>query len=210
MAVGNTRSHGATVLLGVLAGLLLVAYFGHQSSALHYDREAILDGEIYRLLTFHFVHISNGHFLINVFTLVILWAMYGKVARAGEWIAVTFGCGAAIGVGLLLLNPQVEWSAGLSGLLYALFAYGAVKSVLSREFLSSAVVVFLVCKIVMEQTVGPNAAMEQFVGGAILIDAHMYGVASGLVLGLAFGWSAGRGGVSPLMSTDPVPDGNQS
>ena len=181
----------ATVCLALLGLLVLGAHFGQSSTALFYDRDAILQGEIHRLLTFHFVHISDNHFLINALTLVILWAMYGRALRVGEWLVATLACAGAIGLGLLAFNPEVGWSAGLSGLLYALFAVAAVKSILRRQYLSVAVVAFLIGKIVIEQSVGANPAMVGFVGSAILIDTHMYGVIAGLAMGLAMGLVAG-------------------
>jgi membrane associated rhomboid family serine protease len=92
---------------------------------------------------------------------------------------------------LLLFSPEVQWSAGLSGLLYALFACAAIRSAMSGEYLSVAVVVFLVGKVVVEQTIGSSAAMEQFVGSSIVVDAHMFGVVAGLLSGVLLKETAG-------------------
>ena len=96
-----------------------------------------------------------------------------------------------IGLCLLLLSPEVEWGVGLSGLLYALFACAAIRMAMSGEYLSYAVVAFLIVKIVLEQTIGPSAAMEHFVGSSILVDAHMFGVIAGLLFGVFFRESDG-------------------
>ena len=175
----------------ILIASLLATHHGQTANTLIYARGAILDGEWYRLLTFHFVHLSTNHFLINLFTLAALWLLYGRTMRTREWVGVTIGSGFAIGLCLLLLSPEVQWSAGLSGLLYALFACAAIRSAMSGEYLSVAVVAFLVGKVVMEQTIGPSAAMEQFVGSAIIVDAHMFGVIAGLLFGVLFKQTAG-------------------
>ena len=104
--------------------------------------------------------------------------------RMREWMGAIVGCGSAIGLCLLLLSPEVEWSAGLSGLLYALFACVAIRSAMSGEYLSCAVVAFLIVKVVLEQTTGPSAAMEQFIGSSIIVDTHMFGVIAGLLFGI--------------------------
>jgi rhomboid family GlyGly-CTERM serine protease len=175
----------------ILIASLLATQHGQTSDTLIYARQAILDGEWYRLLTFHFVHLSTNHFLINLFTLAALWLLYGRTMRMREWIGATIGSGFAIGLCLLLFSPEVQWSAGLSGLLYALFACAAIRSAMSGEYLSVAVVVFLVGKVVMEQTIGPSAAMEQFVGSSIVVDAHMFGVVAGLLSGVLLKETAG-------------------
>ncbi len=175
----------------ILMVSLLATYHSETSSALTYDRGALLNGEIYRLLTFHFVHLSNAHFLINIFTLAVMWLFYGGTMRMREWMGAIVGCGCAIGLCLLLLSPEVEWSVGLSGLLYALFACAAIRMAMSGEYLSCAVVAFLIVKIVLEQTIGPSTAMEHFVGSSILVDAHMFGVIAGLLFGVFFRESDG-------------------
>lgn len=173
----------------ILMVLFLAAQYGRTSSTLYYDRSAILDGEVYRLLTFHFIHLSNADFLINIVALAALWLLYGGTMRTLEWMGAVVGCGSAIGLSLLLFSPEVEWSVGLSGLLYALFALVAIRAAMSGEYLSGAVVAFLVVKVILEQTIGPSAAMEDFIGSAIVVDTHMYGVIAGLVFGTIFGVS---------------------
>jgi rhomboid family GlyGly-CTERM serine protease len=181
----------------ILIVSLLATHYAQTSSALNYDRAAILDGETYRLLTFHFVHLSNSHFLINIFTLIVLWLLYGRTMQTREWIGAIVASGCAIGLCLLLLSPEVKWSVGLSGLLYALLALAAIRSAMSGEYFSGAVVAFLLGKIILEQTIGPSAAMEQFVGNSLVVDAHMFGVIAGLVFGIISKGSDGLARSSP-------------
>lgn len=152
----------------------------------YYDRQAILNGDIYRLLTFHFVHISNVHFLNNMFALAALWLLYGRTMRLRVWIGALITSAGIIGLCLLLLSPEVGWTAGFSGLLCALFAYASIRSAMSGEHWSWTVLAFLVAKIVLEQTIGPNTTMERLIGSAIIVDAHMFGVIAGILFAVVY------------------------
>ena len=73
---------------------------------------------------------------------------------------------------------------------------------MSGEYLSCAVVAFLIGKIFLEQTIGPSAAMEHFVDSAIVVDAHMFGVIAGLLIGIIF--KALDGSAKSLTRNSPV------
>ncbi len=63
--------------------------FNDAGSSLQYDRTAIASGELWRIITGHWVHWSFDHFLWCVITFVTLGAICERQSRAGFILSVT-------------------------------------------------------------------------------------------------------------------------
>ncbi len=111
-----------TLALTVVLVGLYVAFQG-APGALIYDRAAILDGEAYRLLTGHLVHLDLRHLGFNAGAFAMLGAVYETSgAPRGRYVTLMLGSMAAISAVLLGLSPQTLSYCGLSAVLNALFA----------------------------------------------------------------------------------------
>jgi rhomboid family GlyGly-CTERM serine protease len=180
----STPARGAAWLVGLtLAALVLFALGGEETRlALRYEREAVLSGEWLRLLTGHLVHGSTQHLLLNCAGLLLIAALFPHDYSAGEWLIVGLGSLAAIDLGFVLLEPQLHWYVGFSGVLHGLLAAGAV-AWLRREsrLLAWALSAILAGKLIWEQTVGALPLSGDL---PVVVDAHLYGAAGGLIVGL--------------------------
>src|SRR6185503_7072600 len=104
-----------------------VMYGGdHAAQVLRYERAAVLSGEAWRLLTGHLVHADLSHLLWNVLGLVLVFVLFAGEYSPGEWIAVMLASTAAIDLGFLAFEPQIEWYVGLSGVLHGFMTAGLV------------------------------------------------------------------------------------
>ena len=88
---------------------------------------------------------------------------------------------AAIDLGLYVLDPAVDWYVGLSGVLHGFVAAGALALLLRRDMLGAALAVGLGGKLLFEQIVGPVPFTAASVGGPVVVAAHLYGAAGGLL-----------------------------
>src|SRR5690606_28418966 len=152
---------------------------------LRYDREAVMAGQFWRLLTAHIVHMSGAHLMLNCVALALIASLLGKQQRAPDWRLTTLGAAVAVSVGLLWRNPYVHWYVGLSGVVHGLFAAGCFA--LLRRCPSAALLTLatLACKLVWEQSHPGPASRDALLGGAVIVEAHLYGVIGGLVCSLA-------------------------
>lgn len=147
--------------------------------ALRYDRTAIGDGELWRLLSGHLVHLGWGHYLLNAAGLALVWLLVGHALTTGLWLCALVVIIAVIDVGFWFLNPQLAWYVGLSGALHGLLVLGLMLS-FAESVRENAVLVFLVsAKLVYEQWFGPLPGSESTAGGAVVVDAHLYGAIGG-------------------------------
>lgn len=77
---------------------------------------------------------------------------------------------------------------GLSGMLHGLYAAGTVGIARRDKPMALMFAVLLIGKLAWEQSVGPDPFTAEFIGGAIVVNAHLYGA----VTGLASGWALTR------------------
>jgi len=173
----------AWILPGLVAGLsAALAIAGEPGRVwLRFDRQGIADGEFWRLITGHFVHLGWSHFLLNLLGLLLIWYLVGSHFRVTNWLFVFLVAITGIDVGFWLIEPQLEWYVGLSGLLHALLAAGVVGGYSKARAESLVLALVLLGKLGYEQIAGPLPGSEQSTGGAVVVVAHLYGAIAGVV-----------------------------
>jgi rhomboid family GlyGly-CTERM serine protease len=169
------------------AGLLLAATAqALEPSLWRYLRAAVAAGEIWRLLTAHFVHLGWTHLAMNALGWVLLAGLFGPRLPPLGWVGVTAASMVAIGLGLWL-SPGIEWYVGLSGVLHGWLAAGAVASVVAGERRSGlAWAALLAGKLAFEQLAGPLPGSAEAAGGPVLVDVHLWGAAGGGLAALGY------------------------
>jgi len=171
--------------LGVL-GLSLVLLAGGDAvrEALRYERASIAAGAFWRLLTGHFVHLGPSHAALNVAGLALVWYLVGDAISRIQWLAVTLFGIVVIDLGLWFLNPELQWYVGLSGVLHALLVAGLVVSTSAGRIDLVAITFIVAAKVGWEQFNGPLPGSAESSGGAVIVDAHLYGAVAGVVAGI--------------------------
>ena len=169
-------------ICGLLAGLQCLGEGGREW--LRFDRFGLEDGQLWRLVTGHLVHLGWWHLALNLVGLGLMWALFAAQYSWRQWLLIVAVSMAAIDAGLYLFSPELQWYVGLSGVLHGVMAAGVVGYWRRGDPQAWLVTVFLVGKLGWEQWVGPLASSEAVAGGAVIVDAHLYG-AVGAALGAA-------------------------
>lgn len=162
--------------------LLLAGDSGRES--LRFDRAGIAAGEVWRLLTGHLVHLGISHTLLNLAGLVLVWVLVGRAYTSKQWLWIMAGSVTAIDLGLWFGAPTLEWYVGLSGLLHGMLAAGIVAGLAERSGEMLFLAVAVAGKLAWEQFAGPLPGSEGTSGGAVIVDAHLYGVIGGVLVAL--------------------------
>ena len=170
-------------VLAALCLLLLLPAAGGEPwrLALRYERAGLLQGEWWRWLTGHFVHLDLQHALLNATGLVLLWALFARELTFRRWLLVACVSLLGIDLGFWLLQPTLQWYVGASGLLHGLMAAGAIAMLRRGDRLGWAVVIPFVAKICWEQLHGP---LPFETGAVVVVSAHLYGAAGGALIAL--------------------------
>ncbi|MEO8465240.1 MAG: rhombosortase [Gammaproteobacteria bacterium] len=145
-----------------------------------YDGALIMQGEYWRLITAHAVHLGWGHLWPNLTALLLIGALFEDLFDAGMWLLLAAASAGSIDLGLLLLDRDVDWYVGLSGVLHGFVAAGALTSCVRGQSIGWPLALGLAAKLVFEQTVGPVPFTAAAVGGPVVVASHLYGTAGGL------------------------------
>lgn len=171
-----------SLVVAVIAVAILLL---HGGSELRYDRADILHGQIWRLFTGNFVHANWRHLAADMAGLAIWTALAGYLETRRSYLILLVGSGLGVGLGLLLLDPHVGWYVGLSGILHGLFAASAIRLLSRKEWLGGlSLLAALMLKILWEQRFG-DLGTAKLLGVPVLVDAHLYGAVTGVVIVLA-------------------------
>lgn len=166
---------------------LLLALVGDWSNAvLRYERSAILAGEIWRLVSAHFVHLSASHLWLNLAGLALVALLFGRSVAARQWWLAILSSLATLALGFVLLEPQLRWYVGLSGLLHGLIIAGAFFDLTFPCRQRNLLVIIVVGKLLWEQAYGVLPFTAEAAGGPVVVDAHLYGAMGGFAAVVAF------------------------
>jgi rhomboid family GlyGly-CTERM serine protease len=173
----NCDGRRGLALLGAALLLLLPAVAGDGGQAwLRYERGALAQGQWWRLLTAHLVHLDLRHALLNAAGLALVWVLFARAYSPKAWLAILLGTIAAIDAGLWLGNSTVQWYVGSSGVLHGAMAAGALAHIRRGERDGWVLAAVLAVKLLYEQTLG---ALPFSGSDPVVVDAHLYGVLGG-------------------------------
>jgi rhomboid family GlyGly-CTERM serine protease len=136
----------------VAAGALVVFFWPTLAAALVFDRERVLAGEWWRIVTGHFVHFSPSHLAWNLAVIVPAGIWAERVAPTRTRVLFPLAA-ALIGGALLAFEPQLARYGGLSGIatgVVVLLAAVRLKQRATNPWFWRGVLALIALKIVAE------------------------------------------------------------
>lgn len=164
-----------------LVVLLVALQVAGLRSVLEYRRAAILDGQVWRVLTGNLAHLGWAHLARDLAGLLLIWALLSRCLDELEWLIVMLCAAAAVGLGLLAFSPSVGWYVGISGVLFGVFAAGALTERHTRPVYAGLLLVTMGGLIAWQWVAGALPDETIALGGGVVPQAHLYGVAGGAV-----------------------------
>lgn len=159
---------------------------------LKYDRLSIQSGELWRLASGHFTHLGAAHLGLNLAGLFLVWALVGSRLSLVAWLVVVVLAFTGVSLGFWYLDENLLWYVGLSGMLHSLLVAGAFSGLLASRGESAVILALVFGKIAYEQIAGPLPGSENTAGGPVIVNAHLYGVITGVIVGLPLWHGVGR------------------
>lgn len=166
----------------VLLSALVMFAEANYGADLAWKKTAILQGEYWRLLTGHWLHLGWVHWAMNQLGLMLILWLFPQLLMKGRWVTgvVMIGLGVAGG----LMFTELGGYVGMSGVLYGLVFYGCMIDNTLPFKIKCLVLAGVISKVVVEQLWPEvNAATAEQIGGMVAIDAHLFGSLSGFALG---------------------------
>ncbi len=103
--------------------LALFIAFGYEPESLIFNREAIRQGEIWRLVSAHFVHCDFEHLLYNVIGVLSLTIVFNKLKLKEIWLSIVIGI-IVVDVWIWFGMQELEYYCGLSALENSILVIG--------------------------------------------------------------------------------------
>jgi rhomboid family GlyGly-CTERM serine protease len=187
---------GMTVLVLVV---LLLQFLG-LAEELEYLRP-LLPSEPWRLLTGHWVHLSWLHAVLNGVALLLLERLFQHRLKPSEqWLVLT-AAPLVISLAFWIALPELIWYRGLSGVLHALYFAGCVTWLATAaghaRWLPGAALAGGVIKVLLEQPWDATFPFQEWLGAAVVPQAHLIGALLGVAAGLFFASTRRRVHASP-------------
>ncbi|MCC5810607.1 MAG: rhombosortase [Ectothiorhodospiraceae bacterium] len=171
------------VFLVIALPAVILAMFGDAAvTEWRYDRLAIAQGEWWRGITGHWVHLSTMHLGMNLAGLAVLVLLTGHWLGAGGLLLATVLAAAGISAGFYVLDSDLLWYVGLSGIAHAVWSAGALRGALvHRSAFAWILLLLLAAKTLAEIQYGTPRAVAELIEGPVIAQAHWYGAAFGVL-----------------------------
>ena len=179
------NQRNAWLAAGLVGAVAVALQAGGLSRALAWERDALSGGQLWRFVSGHLVHLGWSHLALNLAGLALIAWIVGRAYNWRAWLFVSVVSIVVMGAGFWFLDPDLEWYVGLSGLLHGLLAAGLVAGVARREAESMVLAVLVIGKLLWEQLAGPLPGSESASGGAVIVDAHLFGTIGGVLAALS-------------------------
>lgn len=163
---------------------LLVASLYPVGATLQYQWSGVNAGEWWRLLTGHWVHIDQWHLAFNLAGVWLVWLWCGPSFTPLRWLITVVLCSLSVTLCLLLLDPDVTWYRGFSGVLFGVFAAGSVAMLSRHRAIALVGLAVAGGKLLLDATGWQVLGVGLVTDFRIIHQAHLYGFLSGGVLGL--------------------------
>ncbi len=168
-------------LLMLIPLMALLQWIGPQP--LRYDPDLINNGQIWRLLSGHWVHANWAHFGLNMLGFVLCQGLTEINWKLWQWSWRILLLSSGISTLFFILQPEISWYVGFSGVLFGLYLLAAVATLGRQKWMSTVILAAILLKIILEQWSFVTITSADLIGVPVIVDAHLYGVSvAGIIL----------------------------
>ncbi|WP_305464020.1 rhombosortase [Photobacterium leiognathi] len=160
----------------------VIAQLPSLQPVLVWDRQAIINGELWRILTGNITHTNWAHLAMNAAAFAIISFIFRAHFHTKGYSLLILLLSLIIGLGLFATN--ITWYAGFSGVLHGIFAWGCIRDIQAKTKGGWLLLLGLTIKIGWEQYFGGSVSSEELIGVRVATEAHLIGAITGAVSAL--------------------------
>jgi len=179
--------HRYSLYVSVMLVMLVLGLCQPWSSQyFQFDRVAIASGEVWRLFSASWVHLSTNHLLGNLAGMALVAYIAGSYLNNRLGIALLFWSTAFVGIGLYLWADNLQRYVGMSGALHGLLLVAPFVSGFYSRRMAWVFFVVIVTKTLWEQTPWyDDMALFGYIGGRVETRSHLLGMIAGVLFLMA-------------------------
>ncbi len=168
--------------LFIVVATLAVMQVPPMNELAYWYRDAIADGQVWRILTGNLTHTNLWHLAMNACGFVIIAFIYRHHIRPRLYTLLTLVISTIIGLAVWWTDTMAY--AGISGTLHGLFAWGAIQDIRQKDHYGWLLLVGILIKIGQELYFGGSESTSSLINARVAIEAHAVGLVAGIILGL--------------------------
>lgn len=166
----------------------------HTATWLIYNRELILKGQLWRLLTGHLVHYNLTHLAIDslmfIFLVIAVNKYYNRINNELEFHKLLFFSAVTISLALLFIRTNLNIYAGLSGINSVLFGVLSLQIINNETTKIKMIIVSLNLALILRIIFGINDASLDLIANTGTSEGlpfvtehfvHLYGLVLGYI-----------------------------
>ncbi|HMY00837.1 MAG TPA: rhombosortase [Agitococcus sp.] len=152
----------------------------------YFERDLLGQGQYWRLLTAHFVHLNVTHLVFNLAGLSLVLIILDRTWSLAAWLCLIVFSAVAQSLAFYWFLPHVKAYVGFSGVIHSLYVAGAVILLQKRQdrYLAIVLLILVTLKLLTENIGQGISVTEKMIGGHVLVEAHLYGAIIGLIYAL--------------------------
>lgn len=161
----------------------LLQCFPEINAALSYNRQAVIDGQWWRLLSASLAHANITQALYTALGGLLAWVILYDVATPARFAVMALTAAISVGTGIHWLVPEITQYYGLSGVLYG-FAGGGLLLVLVAHLWSNAVLIATLLTLKLGWDIRANGSALLAPGEGeflVAIESHLLGTLGGVL-----------------------------
>ena len=151
-----------------------------------YQQDMVEQGQFWRIITGHWVHVGWLHLLLNGLGLVICVSLTSPGWSPLRWFSCSVIMAIGVSIMLAIYSPEVGDYAGLSGVLFGLYMLTALDLYARDRLIAVLIIAAIVIKVLMEQFNFYDFNSGELIGARVIVDAHLYGLLMALAIALAW------------------------
>lgn len=151
---------------------------------LQFDRARVNQGEWWRLLSGQLVHYGFYHLAMNVAALLLCGYVLLRDLSLPSYASLLLVTTLGVGLGIHTLSLDLDFYAGLSGVLHGLIVAGILLGLRETPVFNGVALLLIIGKLVQEQSADFDTS-HALLPVPVAVDAHAYGAVAGLIFALA-------------------------
>ena len=147
-----------------------------------YQTVLIHQHQWWRFFSGHWVHANWTHYALNMVGFALCVALTEPGWKITQWSWRILLLSSGISLAFWWLQPQIGWYVGFSGVLFGLYVLCAINSWPKQRMMSSLLLTVVGLKIILDSWSSVKITSTELIGIPVLVEAHLYGVISALVI----------------------------
>lgn len=153
--------------------LLITIFCFFFTEIFQWERLAIENREIWRIMSGTFSHNNLNHLVINLLSFICVYFYYSVNHSNKEFYLITFVLSLIGGISLLSTNYSIY--VGMSGLIYGLIGYLSTSDIFTKYRNTSIIILLLISmKIFSESIWGADNYIAELINSDIAIESHRF------------------------------------